>query len=80
MFSRQLAARAMPAVRGQARATAARAFSATSIAREEFPTVATGQSLWNFTEEENMLRDAGEYQQGRCPGGVATSESGSCVW
>jgi hypothetical protein len=61
MFARQLATRAaLPAVRGQARATAARAFSATSIAREDYPTVEKGQSLWNFTEEENMLRDSGE--------------------
>jgi len=61
MFARQLATRALPAaVRGQARAAAVRAFSATSIARDDFPTVEKGQSLWNFTEEENMLRDSGE--------------------
>lgn len=58
MLARQIAARALPAVRGQARATAARAFSASAIARDEFPTVEKGQSLWNFTEEENMLRDS----------------------
>ncbi|RSH88518.1 uncharacterized protein EHS24_001063 [Apiotrichum porosum] len=57
MFARQLASRAVPAVRGQSRVAAIRAFSATANARIEYPTVEKGQSLWNFTDEENMLRD-----------------------
>jgi hypothetical protein len=60
MFARQLASRAVPAVRGQSRVAAIRAFSATANARIEYPTVEKGQSLWNFTDEENMLRDTGE--------------------
>lgn len=39
----------------------ARAFSATAGRMNDFPTVEKGQSLWNFTEEENMLRDSGRY-------------------
>lgn len=39
----------------------ARAFSATAGRMNDYPTVEKGQSLWNFTEEENMLRDSGRY-------------------
>lgn len=61
MFARQIASRATSAVRTQARASAVRAFSVSSVARDEYPTVEKGQALTNFTEEENMLRDSGEY-------------------
>lgn len=37
----------------------ARAFSSTSVPRREVEAIETPLSLWNFTEEENMLRETG---------------------
>lgn len=72
MFSRTLRAAPLRS-RLVSRAGASRAISASPIARgvQEItrPAIETPLSLWNFTEEENMLRETGEWWITTCTTG-----------